>query len=151
MQERENGKEQGRKTEEEEETGNFEGKDMEKGEMEGEGKIFGTNPQTNFNASMLRTLNPTNPLRIVNSRLTTPAPPPAYSQHPPPPPPVRPPRPHVHPPSPPPHVHPPPPPPPPHVHPPPPSQSRFIPTTTPIPQVYFYNFYESFIVFHFFL
>ncbi|CAO2825231.1 unnamed protein product [Amaranthus hypochondriacus] len=128
--EREDGKEQGRKTEEEEETGNFEGKDMEKVEMEGEEKIFGTNPHTNFNASMLRTLNPTNPLRIVNSRLTTPAPPPAYSH----PPPVRPPRPHVHPPPPPPpHVHTPPPPP--HVHPPPPpSQSRFIPTTIPNPQ-----------------
>ncbi|KAH9606661.1 hypothetical protein KSS87_001443 [Heliosperma pusillum] len=94
--------------------------DMEKGGKKVGGETI--NPHTNFHASMLRTLNPTNPLRVVingGSRppLRTPVPP--HLHHPPPP--LSQPRPH----------------PPPSSHPRPPSpssQSRFIPTTTPTPQ-----------------
>ncbi|KNA15799.1 hypothetical protein SOVF_094900 [Spinacia oleracea] len=96
----------------EEETGDFEGgQDMEKG---------GKTPHTNFNASMLRTLNPTNPLRVVINGgrvpLTTPPLPPSHQ-----PPPH-----HHHHVRQPPQVH--------HPPPPPSSQPRFIPTTTPAPQ-----------------
>ncbi|XP_021736347.1 protein PNS1-like [Chenopodium quinoa] len=103
-----------------EESGNGETEDMEKGggEMGNEEKKF----DTNFNASMLRTLNPTNPLRVVingnlRTPLTTPPPIPRSLHHPHPPPP------NVH--IPPSVQHPPPP---------PSSQPRYIPTTTPTPQ-----------------
>ncbi|KAL2936147.1 hypothetical protein RDABS01_000276 [Bienertia sinuspersici] len=106
--ERENVQEEFKKMEEE--IDDLADKDVEKG---GE-KVYESNQNTtNFNASMLRTLNPTNPLRVVingGSRVPSSTPPP--------------PRPH------------PPPsrayPPPSRAHP-PPSQPRFIPTSTPTP------------------
>lgn len=112
-------------TGEEEKNGETEelgGKDVEKGEMGSEEKVFETNPNSNYYSSMLRTLNPSNPLRVAingGSRvpLTTPPIPrphhPAYH--------------HARPPPLNPYANPPPPQP-------PPSQPRLIPTTTPTPQ-----------------
>ncbi|XP_010694797.2 protein PNS1 isoform X2 [Beta vulgaris subsp. vulgaris] len=120
--EREKNREEQRRRTEEEETEDLEdNKDLEKGE-----KIFDTkNPHKNYHASMLRTLNPTNPLRIVingNTRvpLTTPPPPPQHHAHYPPP------APH--------HVSSHPPPRPSSQPPPPLSQPRYIPTIKPTPQ-----------------
>ncbi|XP_074308405.1 protein PNS1 isoform X2 [Silene latifolia] len=96
------------------------GEHVEKGEK----KVGGGGGDTNFHASMLRTLNPTNPLRVVingGSRppLRTPVPPHFHR----PPPPLSHPHPHPH--------------PPPSSQPRPPSpssQPRSIPTNTPTPQ-----------------
>lgn len=121
--EREKNREEQRRRTEEEETEDLEdNKDLEKGE-----KKFDTkNPHKNYHASMLRTLNPTNPLRIVingNTRvpLTTPPPPPQHHAH--------------YPPRVPHHVSSHPPPRPSSQPPPPLSQPRYIPTITPTPQV----------------
>lgn len=83
-------------------------KDVEKGEIGNKPKMIEASPHTDFHASMLRSLNPTNPLRIVisgSSSVPTATPSSAPLHH-----------------------HPPPP------QPSPSSQPRFIPTTTPTPQ-----------------